>query len=81
MFNKQLYLNNLLKNNNIPKDKLDEIDTELRIIDMILSPSTPELWLNPNINSFFDFDNSTYLKDVKIKNYKHLGKIKFPITQ
>ena len=81
LFNKQLYLNNLLKNNNIPKDKLDEIDTELRIIDMILSPSTPELWLNPNINSFFDFDNSTYLKDVKIKNYKHLGKIKFPITQ
>jgi hypothetical protein len=28
-----------------------------------------------------EFDNSKDLKDIKIKNYKHMGKIKFPITQ
>lgn len=28
-----------------------------------------------------EFDNSKDLKDIKIKNYNHMGKIKFPITQ
>lgn len=58
-----------------------KLDTENRIIDMILNPTKPELYLNENIKSFYDFDNSKELKDVKIKNYKHMGKIKFPIAQ
>ena len=60
------------------KNKYSE---EYKIIDLIIHNSKPELWLNPDVNNFFMFDNSRELKDVKIKNYKHLGKIKFPIAQ
>ena len=48
---------------------------------IILNPVKPELWLDPSINDFYDFDNSIDLKHTKIKNYKHMGKIQFPITQ
>lgn len=41
----------------------------------------PELWINPEIKDFYKFDNSKDLKDIKIKNYKHMGPIKFPISQ
>lgn len=56
-------------------------NTDLKIIELIENPEIPELWLNPDITSFFDFDNSKDLKDVKVKKYKHMGKLKFPITQ
>lgn len=65
-------------------EKSDEClrcDADLRIIDLILNPVKPELWLDPSINDFYDFDNSIDLKHTKIKNYKHMGKIQFPITQ
>lgn len=62
-------------------DEYNELDSNIRIIDMIFNPTKPELVLNPDINDFFLFDNSKDLKDIKIKNYKHMGKIKFPITQ
>ena len=58
-----------------------ELDTEFRMIDMILEPVKPELELNKKVHNFFDFDNSIDLKDVKIINYKHMGKIDFPIAQ
>ena len=51
------------------------------MIDMIMNPTTPELWLNEEIQDFFEFDNSSQLKDVKVKNYKHMGSLKFPIAQ
>ena len=41
----------------------------------------PELWLNPEVKDFYEFDNSKDLKDIKVLNYKHHGKIKFPIAQ
>lgn len=41
----------------------------------------PTLWLNPSVDNFYDFDNSAECKDVKVLNYKHHGKIKFPIAQ
>lgn len=80
---RQLYLNNLLeiKKETLNKEEIKKIDTELKMIDIILNPTTPELWLNPEITSFFDFDNSVDLKDVKVKKYKHMGGIKFPIAQ
>ncbi len=65
-------------------EKSDEYlrcDADLRIIDIILSPVKPELWLDPSINDFYNFDNSKDLKHTKIKSYKHMGKIDFPITQ
>lgn len=62
-------------------DEYNELDSNIKIIDMIFNPTKTELILNPDIDDFFLFDNSKDLKDIKIKNYKHMGKIKFPITQ
>ena len=41
----------------------------------------PELWLNPDVKDFFEFDNSKDLKDIKVLKYQHHGKISFPIAQ
>lgn len=85
LLGRQLELSNLYNEAKMFLDKNDpnllKMDSELRIIDMILNPTKPELWLNPDVTSFFDFDNSRQLKDVKIKNYKHMGKLNFPIAQ
>ena len=82
----------LLKLQKDTQEKLDKLedkttkdykllDTDNRIIDMILEPSKPVMELNPNIKDFFKFDNSIELKDVKVNNYKHMGKIEFPLAQ
>ena len=52
-----------------------------RIIDIIESEEKPYLWLNENVDDFFSFDNSRELKDSKVKSYKHIGRIDFPIAQ
>ena len=44
-------------------------------------PKAPTLWLNPDIENFYEFDNSKELKDIKIENYEHLGVIKMPVTE
>ena len=41
----------------------------------------PTLWINPEVNDFFKFDNSKDLKDIKVVEYEHMGPIKFPIAQ
>lgn len=64
------------------REDLKEIKTlDDRIDDMILNPSKPQLWLNPEVKDFFEFDNSKDILDSKVKNYKHMGPIKFPIAQ
>lgn len=62
-------------------DLYKEIDTELKIIDMLLYPTKPILELDKSIREFKDFDNSKDIKHVKIKDYKHMGIIKFKVTQ
>ncbi len=57
------------------------MDSDIRIIDLILEPSKPELWLDSSIDNFFEFDNSRELKHCKVKKYKHMGKIDFPLAQ
>ena len=57
------------------------LDTDIRIIDMITNPETPTLDLDPGIDDFFKFDNSKELKHVKVRNYKHMGKIDIPRAQ
>lgn len=44
-------------------------------------PPTPTLWLNPEIKDFYDFDNSSELKDIRLDNYEHLGVIRMPVTE
>lgn len=68
-------------NCNMTDSEKKNINFEFNMLDMILNNEKPELWLNPEIKDFFMFDNSRELKDSKIKNYKHLGKIKFPLSQ
>ena len=41
----------------------------------------PQLWLNPEVTDFFEFDNSAECRDVKLTDYRHMGKISFPIAQ
>lgn len=78
-------LNELSDKMNTTQDKKSEkyrlLDTKYRIIDIILNPTKAEMKLNPEIDDFFKFDNSKELKDAKVLNYKHMGKINFPIAQ
>lgn len=53
----------------------------LKTLDILLTQEKPYLWVNPDIDNFYDYDNSKELKDIKVKQYKHMGKIKFPIAQ
>ncbi len=59
----------------------EEEESILKIIDIILNPEKAYLWINPDVKDFYLIDNSKELKDIKIKQYKHMGKIHFPITQ
>ena len=52
-----------------------------RIMDIIESEEKPYLWLDESVKDFFSFDNSRELKHSKVKSYKHMGKISFPIAQ
>lgn len=70
-------INSLEKNS----EEYSIMDSDIRIIDMILEPVKPKLWINPNIKNFFDFDNSKDLKDVKVEDYKHMGKILMKVAQ
>ena len=40
----------------------------------------PKLWINPDIKDFFKFDSSKELKDIKLIDYQHQGKIKMDVT-
>jgi len=59
----------------------NETERKLSAIDITLSDEKPYLWVNPDIKNFYDYDNSRELKDIKVKGYKHMGKINFPIAQ
>ena len=45
------------------------------------SYDSPVLWLNPEVKNFYDFDTSKKQEDIKIKQYKHMGPIKFPVAK
>ena len=65
-----------LETKQIKKCKLDK-----KIVDIIENDEKPYLWLDDSVKDFFSFDNSRELKHCKVKSYKHMGKISFPITQ
>lgn len=62
-------------------NQIDGIKEQIRRMCEFGDYNTPELWLNPDVNNFFDYDNSRDCKDVKVLNYKHQEKIKFPISK
>jgi thymidylate synthase len=61
-------------------NQLEGIKEQLRRYKEEEKLSAPTLELNKNIKDFFEFDNSKELKDVKILNYKHHGKIKMDVA-
>ena len=40
----------------------------------------PKLWLNPEVCDFFKFDSSRELRDIKLLDYEHQGKLKMEIS-
>ena len=70
-----------IKDAHIYVNQVDGIKEQIRRMDELGDFDAPTLWLNPEVKNFFDYDNSKDLKDVKILNYKHHDKIKFPIAQ
>lgn len=74
-------LNWSIKDAHIYVNQIEGIKEQIKRFDENGSLPAPELWLNPEVKNFYDYDNSKELKDVKIKNYKHMGPIKFPISQ
>lgn len=70
-----------IKDAHIYVNQIDGIKEQIARFDKDGDLPAPELWLNPEIDDFYKFDNSKDLKDIKIKNYKHMGPIKFPISQ
>lgn len=81
LFMEKKHLEEKLRFLNKNSSEYREIDANIKIIDMLLEYTKPCLELDPSIDDFFDFDNSKELKHVRVKNYKNMGKIKFPVAQ
>lgn len=69
-----------LKDAHIYLNQIEGIKTQIERGETLEDLPAPELWLNPEIDDFYKFDSSSECKDVKVKNYKHHGKIRFPIS-
>lgn len=76
-----LFLEKLEEKNIEETEYIKNCRLDKNIIDIIESDEKPYLWLDENVQDFFSFDNSRELKHSKVKSYKHMGKISFPITQ
>ena len=70
-----------IKDAHIYVNQIDGVREQIRRFSENGDLPAPKLWLNPDINDFFDFDNSRDCKDIKLIDYKHMGKITFPISQ
>lgn len=70
-----------IKDAHIYVNQIEGIKEQIRRGEELEDLPAPELWLNPEVTDFYDFDHSTECKDVKVLNYKHHGKISFPIAQ
>ena len=69
------------RGNHIYENQVEGIKEQIERGETLEDLPAPELWLNPEIKNFYEFDNSKELKDIKIRKYKHHGKISFPIAQ
>ncbi len=70
-----------IKDAHIYKNQVEGIKEQIKRFDENGDYDSPELELNKDVTNFYDFDNSKECTDVKIKNYKHMGKISFPLAQ
>ena len=70
-----------IKDAHIYVNQVDGIKEQIRRGKELEDLEAPKLWINPEIKDFYEFDNTRELKDIKIVDYKHHGKIEFKITQ
>ncbi|MGM9879314.1 MAG: thymidylate synthase [Bacilli bacterium] len=70
-----------IKDAHIYENQVEGIKMQIKRGETLEDLPAPELWLNPEVRNFYEFDNSRELKDIKIRKYKHHGKISFPIAQ
>ena len=70
-----------IKDAHIYLNQVEGIREQLKRFEEQGDLPAPALWLNPDVNDFFAFDNSKDCKDIQLKNYRHMGKIAFPIAQ
>lgn len=73
-----LYWN--IKDAHIYVNHLDKIKEQLIRYKELEHYDAPKFELNKNINDFFDFDNSKELKDIKVLNYKHHGRLNMDVS-
>lgn len=70
-----------IKDAHIYVNQVDGIKEQLERFHTKGDLKAPEIWLNPEIKDFYDFDSSKDIKDIKLIGYEHMGKIKFPLAQ
>jgi thymidylate synthase len=61
-------------------NQIDGIKEQIRRYEELGDFPAPTLWLNLEIKDFFAFDNSKELKDIKLIDYQHHGKIEMPVA-
>jgi len=64
----------------IYENQIGGIWRQLRMAESCELPPAPKLWINPEVTDFFAFDNSKELKDIKLIDYKNLGRISMPVA-
>lgn len=70
-----------IKDAHIYVNQVDGIKEQINRFDTLEDLPAPKLWINPEVKDFFEFDNSKDCKDIKVIDYKHHGKISFPLAQ
>lgn len=76
----------VINNAHIYENQIEGISEQLKRRDEKIATDgklfdAPKLWINPEIDDFFKFDNSKELKDIKLIDYEHQGKIVMPVTE
>lgn len=69
----KLYYN--AKDLHIYENQIDGIKEQINRFETMEDLPAPKLWINEDIKDFFAFDNSKELKDIKLIDYEHRGKI------
>ena len=69
----KLYYN--AKDLHIYENQIDGIKEQIKRFETMEDLPAPKLWINEDIKDFFAFDNSKELKDIKLIDYEHRGKI------
>lgn len=70
-----------IKDAHIYLNQIEGIKEQIRRYEELGDFPAPELWINPEITDFYEFDNSKECQDIKVLKYQHHGPIRFPLAQ